>query len=101
MSPEQARINQLWTSTHSDVYALSGSIPSELLSGLSLEPGSGRNDRGSGLEAIRIIRERRAPTLSDAARDDGTNCQLIASRPRRGPAKLAKQVPSGRTSTGS
>jgi WD40 repeat protein len=89
MSPEQAEINQLDIDTRSDIYSL-GVLFYELLAGTT--PLDRKRVKESGmLEALRIIREEDAPTLSNRlARTE----ELPAIAANRGlePAKLTKLV---------
>jgi WD40 repeat protein len=87
MSPEQAEINQLDVDTRSDIYAL-GVLLYELVSGTT--PLERKRVKESGMmEALRIIREEEAPTLSNRL---GTTQDLPAIAANRGlePAKLTK-----------
>jgi WD40 repeat protein/serine/threonine protein kinase len=87
MSPEQAEINQLDVDTRSDIYAL-GVLLYELVAGTT--PLERKRVKESGMmEALRIIREEEAPTLSNRL---GTTQDLPAIAANRGlePAKLTK-----------
>jgi WD40 repeat protein/serine/threonine protein kinase len=89
MSPEQAEIHQLDIDTRSDIYAL-GVLLYELLAGTT--PLDRKRVKESGmLEALRIIREEDAPTLSNRL---ATTEELPAIAANRGlePAKLTKLV---------
>src|SRR5262245_16500329 len=89
MSPEQAEINQLDVDTRSDIYAL-GVLLYELLSGST--PLDRKRLKESGmLEALRIIREEEAPTLSNRLARTEKLPAIAASRGLE-PAKLTKLV---------
>jgi tetratricopeptide (TPR) repeat protein len=89
MSPEQAGFNQRDVDTRSDVYSL-GVLLYELLAGTT--PLEQRRAVETGLlEALRIIREEEAPTLSNRL---GKTEELPAIAANRGlePAKLTRLV---------
>jgi tetratricopeptide (TPR) repeat protein len=89
MSSEQAELNNHDVDTRSDIYSL-GVLLYELLSGTT--PLEHKRVKQSGmLEALRIIRDEEAPTLSNRL---ATTAELPAIAASRGlePAKLAKLV---------
>jgi WD40 repeat protein/serine/threonine protein kinase len=89
MSPEQAELNNQDIDTRSDIYSL-GVLLFELLSGTT--PLERKRAQQSGmLEALRIIREEEAPTLSNRLATTGELPAIAANRGME-PAQLARLV---------